>query len=79
MVSEARPEVGVYYRHQPQDEFKNQRLLAADNDYQLAEGFAHAIDTDGPTLLDAKTSRAINAIVAAALESGRTGLVVDVR
>ena len=78
VVSEARPEVSIYYRDQPEDEFKNHRLLAADNDYLLAEDFARAIDTEGPTILDARKSRAINAIVAAALESGRTGLVVDV-
>ena len=78
VVNEARPEVGIYYRNQPEDEFKNHRLLAADNDYLLADGFARAIDTDGPTILDAKKSRAITAIVTAALESGRTGLVVDV-
>jgi len=78
VVSEARPEVGIYYRNQPEDEFKNHRLLAADNDYLLAEGFARAIDTDGQTLLDANKSRAITAIVTAALESGRTGMVVNV-
>ncbi|MCH9021454.1 MAG: hypothetical protein IID32_01665 [Planctomycetes bacterium] len=78
VVSEARPEVGVYYRNQPVDEFKNHRLLAAENDYLLAEDFARAIDTDGPTILDSQKSRSIAAIVTAALESGRTGKVVDV-
>ena len=79
VVSEARPEVGVYYRDQAEDEFKNQRLLAADNDYLRADDFARAIDTDGPTILDAATSRAITATVAAALESGRTGKRVEVQ
>ena len=79
VISEARPEVGIYYRHQPEDEFKNQRLLAEDNDYLLADDFARAIDTDGDTILDAAKSRAITATVKAALESGRTGSVVDVR
>lgn len=77
VISEARPEVGIYYRDQPEDEFRNHRLLTADNDYLLAEDFARAIDTDGPTLLDSRKSRAITAIVTAALESGRTGSVVD--
>jgi predicted dehydrogenase len=78
VVSEARPEVSIYYRDQPLDEFKNQRLLAADNDYLLADNCAHAIDTNGTTILDAPTSREITATVAAAVESGRTGRVVDV-
>ncbi len=78
VISEARPEVGIYYRGQPPEEFRSQRLLASENDYLLAADFAHAIDTDGDTILDARTSRSITATVAAALESGRTGVVVDV-
>ncbi len=78
VISEPRPEVGIYYRGQSPEEFRHQRLLALDNDYLLADDFAHAIDTDGPTLLDAETSRAITATVAAAIESGRTGRVVEV-
>ena len=78
VISEARPEVGIYYRDQPAEEFKNLRLLATDNDYLLADNFARAIDTNSQTLLDAPTSRAIAATVIAALESGRTGKVVDV-
>ncbi len=79
VVSEARPEVGVYYRGQPSTEFRNERLLAMENDYLLADDFASAIDADGDTILDAPTSRAILATVEAALESSRTGTVVDVR
>ena len=79
VISEARPEVANYNRDQPADEFKHQRLLAADNDYLLAADFARAIDTDGDTLLDAPASRAITATIAAALKSGRTGAVVDVQ
>lgn len=78
VVSEARPEVGVYYREQPPAEFKNQRILDVENDYWLADDFAQAIDTDGDTVLNARTSRAITATVQAALESGRTGRVVEV-
>jgi predicted dehydrogenase len=79
VVSEARPEVGVYYREQPPKEFKNQRLLDGENDYLLADDFARAIDTDGDTILNVETSRAITATVQAALESGRTGRVVEVQ
>lgn len=78
VVSEARPEVGVYYRGQPPKEFR-QRRVANDNDFLLAENFANAIDTDGDTILDARASRAIFATVAAALESCRTGKPVEVR
>ena len=79
VISEPRPEVGIYYRDQPPQEFKNERLLAGDNDYLLADNFAKAIDTDGDTILDAPASRAITATIAAALESARTGTVVEVR
>ena len=78
VISEARPEIGVYYRGQPPGEFRNQRLLATDNDYLLADDFARAIDAGSDTILDAPTSRAITATVAAAIESGRTGRVVEV-
>jgi predicted dehydrogenase len=77
VISEARPEVGVYYRGQPEKEFRHRRV-ANDNDFYLMENFANAIDDDGPTVLDATASRNISAIVAAALESGRTGKPVDV-
>ena len=78
VISEARPEVAVYYRGQPAREFRNRRV-AEDLDYLLVENFLHAIDTDGDTILDAKASRAICAVVEAALESGRTGMPVDLR
>jgi len=78
VVSEARPEAAVYYRGQPDSEFKNQRLLAADNDFLLADNMARAIDSGGETILDARTSRQITAIVAAAIESGRTSKLVTV-
>ncbi len=78
VVSEARPEVGVYYRQQPAKEFR-QRRVAGDNDFLLAENFANAIDMDGDTILDVRASRAIYATVEAALESCRTGKSVEVK
>ena len=78
VISEARPEIGIYYRDQPPKEFRNQRLLATDNDYLLANDFARAIDSGSDTILNAPTSRAITATVAAAIESGRTRRVVEV-
>ncbi len=79
VISEARPEVAIHHRDQPPGEFKNQRLLADNNDYLLADNFARAIDADGDTILNAPASRAITATIVAALESGRTGTVVDVQ
>ena len=77
VISEARPEVGIYYRGQPAKEFRNLRL-ADDNSFLLMENFARAIDTDGETILDARASRAIAATVEAAIESGRSGKMVEV-
>ncbi len=77
VVSESRPEVGVYYRGQPAHEFRNRRQ-AIDLDYLLMENFAQAIDGGGETVLDARSSRAIVATVAAAIESGQSGMPVDV-
>ncbi len=77
VVSEARPEVGVYYRGQPAAEFRHRRV-AIDNDYLLMENFAQAIDSDGETLLDAQAGRAICKVVHAALDSGRTARAVDI-
>jgi predicted dehydrogenase len=78
VVSEARPEVGVYYRGQPATEFRNRRV-ANDNDYLLMDDFARAIDTGGETALGVRASRAICAAVTAALESARSGQPVEVR
>lgn len=78
VISEARPEVAIYYRDQPATEFRHQRLLTADSDFLLADNFARAIDFGDPTLLDARTSRHITAIVLAALVSSRTGRIEEV-
>jgi predicted dehydrogenase len=77
VVSEARPEVGIYYRGQPPKEPRQQRV-ASENDLLLAEDFARAIDEDGETILDARAARAIFSTVEAALESCRTGQPVEV-
>jgi len=76
VISEARPEVAVYYRGQPEKEFRHRRV-AIDNDYLLMENFAHAIDTDSETILDARAGRAICAITEAALKSSRLGKPVN--
>ena len=58
-------------------EFRHRRI-AVENDFLLMENFAGAIDTDGETILDAQAGRAICATVQAAIDSGRTGVPVDV-
>ena len=77
VISEARPEVGLYYRDQPSLEHRHRRL-AIDNDYQLMDNFVQAIERGGETILDARASRDIAAVVEAALESSRTGQPVAV-
>lgn len=72
VINEARPDIGVYYRNQPAKEPRRRRI-ASENDFLLADNFAEAIDTGGPTLLDAIASRQIYATFQAALESCRTG------
>jgi predicted dehydrogenase len=77
VVDEARPAVGVYYRDQLPREAR-QRRVGVDNDFLLAEDFARAIDTNTETIMNARDSRTIFAIVEAALQSCRTGQPVDV-
>lgn len=77
VISEARPEAGIYYRGQPPHEFRHQRI-AVDNDFLIMEDFARAIETGSETALDVRTSRAIAATVEAALLSARTNEVVNV-
>ena len=72
VVSEARPEISVYYRGQPEKEFRNRRV-AIDDAYELMENFAAAIDGDSETILDARAGREICAVVEAAVKSGRSG------
>jgi predicted dehydrogenase len=78
IVSEARPEVAVYYRGQPAPEFRHRRQ-AIDNDYLLMENFVQAIESSRDTIVDARAGRAICATVEAALESARNGQPTEVR
>jgi predicted dehydrogenase len=77
VIGEARPEVGVYYKNQSAKE-PRQRRIAGENDFLLADDFARAIAEGRDTILGARASRAIFATVEAALESCRTGEVVEV-
>lgn len=74
VVAEARPEVAVYYRDQPNKEFRHRRV-AIENDFLLMDHFARAIETNSDTLLNARTSRMITATVEAAIRSGKNGRV----
>ena len=78
VISEARPEVSIYYRDQPSLEFKNRRI-ADDNNYLLAENFARSIDGQDSPVLDCIEARNICATVQASLESSRLGKPVDVK
>ena len=78
VIAEGKPDVGVYYRGQPERESR-QRRIAAENDFILAENFAQAIDNGGRTMLDARASHAIFCTVEAALESSRTGKAIEVK
>ncbi len=77
VISEARPEVAVYYKSQPANEQRHRRV-ATELDFLLMEDFARAIDTDGDTVLDARAGRAISGTVQAAVDSGRLGTPVEV-
>ena len=77
VISEARPEVAIYYRGQPPAQFKHRRV-ADENNFLLLENFAAAIDEDGDTILDARAARDIAAVVQAALESAKSGIPVEV-
>jgi len=78
VISEARPEVAVYYRGQPDKEFR-QRRVASDLDHRLLENFLRAIESGEPTVLDAQAGRDICATIQAALRSATSGQVETVR
>lgn len=77
VVSEARPEVSIHYRDQPDLEFRNRRV-ADSNNYLLAENFARAIDGTEEPILDARGARNICATILAAVESGKAGKPISV-
>ena len=77
VVSEARPEVSVYYRGQAPREFKHRRV-ADQNNFNLMEEFAQAIEGKVRPVLDVLDARNITATVLAALESSRVGNLVTV-
>ena len=77
VINEPRPEVNISYRAQQRSDAIG-AVVGSESDWLLMENFAHAIDTDGDTILDARAGRAIAATVEAALQSGRTGRPVEV-
>jgi len=72
VVSEPRPEVAVYYRGQPPDQFRHRRV-ANGNDALLMEDFLRAIEEGGETVLDVAGGRDICAVIEAALRSVESG------
>ena len=77
VVSEARPEISVYYRGQPPQEFRHLRV-ADENNFRLVEDFVEAIETGRETILNAQGGRDICAIVDACLRSARSHSVEPV-
>ena len=78
VITEARPDVGLYYRNQPPKE-PRQRRVANENDFLLADNFAQAIDHNRDTILDARHSAEIFATVEAALESCKSNQPIEVK
>ena len=72
VVSEARPEVGLYYKGQPKNEFKHIRI-ANDNDFLLMDGFADALDHDAELSLDVEGACNIARMIHAAQQSASEG------
>ncbi len=72
VVAEARPEVALHYRGQPEKEFRRRRV-AIDNDFLIMDNFARALDGEGSTILDVRTSRHITSAIQAALRSAKSG------
>ncbi|HBF03077.1 MAG TPA: oxidoreductase [Verrucomicrobiales bacterium] len=68
VISEARPEVGLYYKDQPQGEFKHLRI-ANRNDFLLMDAFADALDFGAELPLDVETACHIARVIRAAYQS----------
>jgi len=77
VIDEPRPQVRVFYNGQKRADPADRRV-GADADWLLMENFAQAIDTNGETILDARSGRDIAATVEAAMDSARTGRPVIV-
>ena len=72
VVSESRPEIALYYRDQPTNEFRHIRV-ADENNHLLLDDFARAIEYGTGTILDAEGGRDICATVEACLRSAKSG------
>lgn len=77
VISEARPEIGLYYNDQPQHEFKHIRI-ANDNDFLLMDAFADALDHDAKLPLDVEAACSIARTISAAQQSAMNGKEVKV-
>ena len=77
VISEPRPEVSVYYRGQPEKEFRHRRVCD-ENDFLLVDNFAMAIDQGSDTILDVHRGRDICAVIQACLRSAKSNRVQSV-
>ena len=75
VLAEPRPDVAVFTRGLAAQDYRHRRV-GLRNDRLLVDGFAHALDGGGATLLDARAGRTIAAVVDAARQSIRSGLPV---
>ena len=75
VVSDARPEVSVYYRDQPPTEQKNQRI-ANESDFLLMDNFVNALDTNSDILNE--NGQCITAVAQACLELSKLEKKEDV-
>lgn len=77
-IDEALPVVSLFARTQPPHE-PQQRRIANDNDFLLAQDFYESITMHRPSMLDIDDSRETFLTVEAACESCRSGRTVDIR
>jgi predicted dehydrogenase len=72
VISEARPEVAIYYKDQPSAEFKHLRV-ANENDFLLVDGFAEALDNQREVMFNVPSACEVAKTVRAAQQSAATG------
>ncbi|MEM7479061.1 MAG: Gfo/Idh/MocA family oxidoreductase [Planctomycetota bacterium] len=76
VIQESAPEVSLYYRGQPKEEYPDIRVYN-ENDYLLLENFVTAIEDGGELILDAKAAAEIARVTDACLRSASDHRVVE--
>ena len=78
VISEARPEISIYYQDQPKYEFKNERI-ANENDFHLLENFISAIEKNTDIILDEISGFHISKVVDACINSNKHNKVIKIK